>query len=285
MIFTNHFHSRNGKLNDDCINVNEFWFKEFKPSNKTILSIEDDGGTDNIHTAKFSSFPEHKPGKINIKWDTGSIEEIDLSRVCMEVSKRRSRRTNHLGFNEDFTMKTSHEDVEPASKPKRRINKPTKAAKKVNVEVQSSSSDNFSVGSETKGNLSEISSRKRSKPNTQVTSDEQSSTSVSKNRTAVRRKPIIQDEEVVLRGFSQSTPESLSKTGLGEYLGNLIASLSMHEPDSEGMCFLYFHFKSNMVNTTYRFVISTLQNIGKFCLICRCCCKRNFIKLMTNLPW
>jgi hypothetical protein len=107
--------------------------KEFTPSNKTILSIEDDGKTNNIHTAKFASFSQNKPGKINIKWDTGSIEEIDLSRVCMDVSKRRSRQTNHLGFNEDFTMKTSHADERKMKRSVKQMKPIKKVMKKVNT--------------------------------------------------------------------------------------------------------------------------------------------------------
>jgi hypothetical protein len=65
----------------------------FAPNKKTILNIEDDGNTDNIHTAQFVSFCEDE-SKITVRWDNRKVEEIDLSRVCLDAVPRRRRATD-----------------------------------------------------------------------------------------------------------------------------------------------------------------------------------------------
>ena len=59
-----------------------------------MLQIEDDGPTDNIHTAYFVDFPSDDTSKITIKWETRKVESIDLSRVCLDAAPRKRRATD-----------------------------------------------------------------------------------------------------------------------------------------------------------------------------------------------
>ena len=113
---------RNGRFDCHEIDPDDFEFREFLETKKIPLNIEDDCGTENIHTAHFVEFVPEKPAKIKIRWGNGRKEEIDLSRVCADPSKRKRRATEFLNYNEDFSIKSS------------------KATKKVDVDMESRSS-------------------------------------------------------------------------------------------------------------------------------------------------
>jgi len=98
---------RNGRFDCHEIDPDEFEVREFLESKKIPLNIEDDGDTENIHTAYFVDYVPDKPAKIKIRWENGRREEIDLSRVCTDPSKRKRRATEFLDYNEDFSMKSS----------------------------------------------------------------------------------------------------------------------------------------------------------------------------------
>eukprot|EP00804_Cyclotella_cryptica_P019770 CCRYP_009678-RA/>CCRYP_009678-RA protein AED:0.01 eAED:0.01 QI:488/1/1/1/0.5/0.66/3/65/616 len=114
---------RNGRFDCHEIEPDELDVREFSESKKIPLTIEDDGDTENIHTAYFVEFIPDKPGKIKIRWENGRKEEIDLSRICTDPSKRKRRATEFLDYNEDFSIKGA------------------KARKKVEVDLESTSSE------------------------------------------------------------------------------------------------------------------------------------------------
>ena len=76
--------------NDESLNI-----QPFSKNKKAILSIEDDGLTDNIHNASYEYFPADHPSKIAIRWEsTREVEIVDLSRVCKDITRRKRCATN-----------------------------------------------------------------------------------------------------------------------------------------------------------------------------------------------
>jgi hypothetical protein len=74
----------------------------FNPHPKTILLIEDDDKshdkTSNIHYAIFHSFARGQD-KINIRWEsTREVQEIDLSRVCLDIGGNKNSRRKATNF-------------------------------------------------------------------------------------------------------------------------------------------------------------------------------------------
>ncbi|KAL3786725.1 hypothetical protein ACHAWO_013712 [Cyclotella atomus] len=105
--------SRNGHYEKHTMKYKPHLIQPFHPNPKSILLIEDDDKTydkpSHIHYAHFHSFGKGNDN-INIRWEsTREVEEIDLSRVCLDIRLMGRRRKTNFYSDESVKLEKGGE--------------------------------------------------------------------------------------------------------------------------------------------------------------------------------
>ena len=237
----------------------------FIQNKKVILSIEDDGPTDNIHPASFAYFPE-EPSKIAIRWENRDVEEVDLSRVCKDIIRGKRSATNFYSI--ESAAKESAKKPRRADKKKNKVllsndsysSSKSDSDEDDNAICPSSKSDSdeddndmcSSSKSDSREGQKQLLSckgslRKNNKNYDEQSSSEEESSDESSNggrkldMDSVSSDDKSNTEAIEMRdcarmgGFSVTNEQHMNKKNFDKYFRSVYKSMKEKEVDSEGM--------------------------------------------------